>query len=103
MAVPPSTALVLGCQSSSRAAYWDFPPINSQFCFFMSRLIIYKLLVRRRNISLPSILGWWLGDGWAPRGGRRWAASRALQRGTPRSRGLRGAAGAADGCALSSP
>lgn len=72
--VPPSTALVLGCQSSSRAAYWDFPLINSQFCFFMSQLIIRKPPVGRKNISLLNIPGWhcWmrqLSDGWAPWGG----------------------------------
>lgn len=86
--MPPSTALVLGCQSFCQTDYWIFPLINSQFCLFMSWLIIYKPLMGRENISLPSILRWccWmcrLSGRWAPWGGGRWTASRAPQRGNP--------------------
>lgn len=36
----PALLLVLGLQSSSQAVCWDFPLINSQFCFSMSQLVI---------------------------------------------------------------
>lgn len=36
----PALPLVLACQSTSRAVYWDFPLINSQFCFSTSQLVI---------------------------------------------------------------